>query len=206
MPASGRFVMTTIRFILLAAGLFALAFIGLSWSQKGFPVMALKIEPPKPDARIPTFEESVQKGARKDWENSKTNQSDGDKERDQLRLALAQASTGYKLSPCDPTMKKNLVAAVTGYIEAWRIKFNCRPGVDGCPKNEDARIETAAAAFKTAADLRVHAALREAYEQGGVGPEDFPGSVRNYIYLFSGRPFPGEEAACVASRRADNRR
>ena len=81
--------------------------------------MAMKAEPMKPDARIPTFEESVKKGIRKDWENSKTSQSDGDKERDKLRLELLQASIGYKLSPCDATMKKNLVSAVTNYTNAW---------------------------------------------------------------------------------------
>ena len=49
----------------------------------------------------PSFDESVNEGIRKDWENSKTSQSDGNKERDKLRLALWQAAIGYKLSPCD---------------------------------------------------------------------------------------------------------
>jgi hypothetical protein len=194
--------MSTMRFALIAVGLFALAFVGISWGQKGFPVMAMKVEPMKPDARIPTFEESVKKGIRKDWENAKTNQSDGDKERDQLRLALLQASIGYKLSPCDPTMKKNLVEAVTNYMKAWRAKFQCRPGVDGCPKNEDDRIDSAAAAFKTPADVRVHKALREAYEQGGVDRADFPQPIRRDIYLFSGMPFGDPQAACLQARQA----
>src|ERR1700761_7413473 len=111
--------MGTIRFVLLTVGLFAMAFIGFSWGQKGFPVMTMKVVPLKPDARIPTFEESSQKGIRKGWEDARTNQSDGNKERDQLRLALMQAAIGYKLSPCDATMKKNLVAAVTSYTKAW---------------------------------------------------------------------------------------
>ena len=101
--------METIRLSTFALVMFALAFVGISWANKGFPVMAMRAAPMKPDARIPTFEESVKQGLRKDWENSKTNQSDGDKERDKLRIALLQASIGYKLSPCDGTMKKNLV-------------------------------------------------------------------------------------------------
>jgi hypothetical protein len=195
--------MSTIRFALVAVGLFGLAFIGMSWANKGFPVMAMRVEPMKPDARIPTFEESVKKGIRKDWENSKTAQSDGNKERDTLRLALWQASIGYKLSPCDPTMKKNLVAAVTNYTQAWQAKYHCRGGANGCPKDEDEREDAARAAFKTAADVRVHEALREAYEQGGIGPEDFHKSVREEIYLFSRRPFIGEQAACVTARQAE---
>jgi hypothetical protein len=35
-------------------------------------LMTVRAVPMKPDARIPTFEESVKKGIRKDWENSKT--------------------------------------------------------------------------------------------------------------------------------------
>lgn len=198
--------MSTIRFALVAVGLFALAFVGMSWGTKGLPFMAVKVEPMKPDARIPTFEESVKKGIRKDWNDSKTNQSDGNKERDNLRLALLQASIGYKLSPCDPMMKKHLVAAVTNYTQAWQALYRCKAGVGGCPRNEDERIDAAAAAFQTPADVRVHEALREAYEQGGVGPADFPKSVRDNIYLFSRMPFGGEEAACIAARHTDNRK
>jgi hypothetical protein len=198
--------MSTLRFALLTLGLFALAFVGISWANKGFPVIAMKAEPMKPDPRIPTFEESVKKGIRQDWENSKTAQSDGNKERDPLRIALLQASIGYKLSPCDPTMKKNLVEAVTKYTLAWRTLYNCKAGVNGCPRNEDDRIDYAAAAFKTPADARVHEALREAYEQGGVGRDDFPRSVRDDIYLFSRMPFGGEKAACIVAREAASRK
>ena len=194
--------MSTFRFTLIAVGVFAMAFIGFSWANKGFPVMAIRVEPMKPDARIPTFEESKQKGSRKDWEDSKTSQSDGNKERDKLRIELLQASIGYKLSPCDDTMKKNLVAAVTNYTNAWQTMAGCKFGI--C--NDDKKLDAAAAAFQTAADVRVHAALRDAYEQGGVGPADFPKSVRDNIYLFSRMPFPGSEAACVAARSAENGR
>ena len=101
--------MSNLRLGLLAIAAFALAFVGISWASKGFPVMSVRVAPMKPDARIPTFEQSVKQGLRKEWENSKTAQSDGDKERDRLRLALWQAAIGYNLSPCDSTMKKNLV-------------------------------------------------------------------------------------------------
>ena len=198
--------MGTFRFALIAVGLFALTFVGISWAMKSNPVVVVKVEPLKPDARIPTFEESVKKGIRKDWDNSKTSQSDGNKERDKLRLELLQASIGYKLSPCDDTMKKNLVSAVTNYTRAWQAKFNCKAGVDGCPANEDDRIDFAAAAFKSAADVPVHKALAEAYAQGGVGPADFPKSVRDDIYLFSRMPPPGPQAACIRARQAEVQR
>jgi hypothetical protein len=195
--------MSQIRFVALAVGLFGIAFVGMSWMNKGMPVMAMRVEPLKPSAGLPTFEESVQKGIRKDWENSKTSQSDGDKDRDKLRLALMQASTAYKLSPCDPTMKKNLVEAVTNYTSAWGKMAGCSGG--RC-SGYDAQIDLAAKAFNTPADKRIHQTLREAYEQGGIEREDFPKSVRNDIYLFSGMPFGGPEAACIIARSADNKR
>jgi hypothetical protein len=197
--------MGSTRFALLAGVAFGLTFVGISWSQRGFPVMTMRVEPLKPDARIPTFEESVKKGIRKDWENSKTAQSDGDKERDKLRLELLQAAIGYKLSPCDETMKKNLVDAVTNYTRAWQVKFHCKLGVDGCPANEDDRIDYAAGLFKTPADINVHKQLREAYDQGGITKADFPASVGRDAFLWTGMPF-GEPAACNVGRKADNRR
>jgi hypothetical protein len=135
--------MSNLRFGLIAVGLFVAAFVGISWASKGFPVMALRLEPLKPDARIPTFEESVKQGLRKDWENSKTAQSDNNKERDKLRLELWQAAIGYNLSPCDKTMKKNLVEALTKYISAWSEMAGCRNGYCG----DDKRLDAAAAAF-----------------------------------------------------------
>ena len=74
--------MSTLRFALLAVALFTTAFIGISWANKGFPVMAMRVAPLKPDARLPTFEQSVKQGLRKDWENSKTSQGDGDPKRE----------------------------------------------------------------------------------------------------------------------------
>jgi len=194
--------MSTVRFTLVAVGLFALTFIGISWANKGFPVMAMRAVPMKPDARLPTFEESVKQGLRKDWENSKTAQSDGDKERDKVRLELLQASIGYNLSPCDATMKKNLVEALTRYVNAWAAMAGCKSGV--CTGN-DKQLDIAAAAFQTPADVHVHKSLREALDKGGVGKDDFPKPIRNQVFMFTGMPFP-EESACTAGRRAERSR
>jgi len=197
--------MSTFRFALLAVGLFALAFIGISWASKGFPVMAMRAVPLKPDARLPTFEESVKRGLRKDWEDSKTSQSDGNGERDKVRLELLQASNAYKLSPCDDTMKKNFVTALTNYTQAWYAMAYCRAGVGGCPNSSNDRLDAAAAAFKTPADVRVHQALRDAIEQGGVSRDDFPRLLRNHVFMWSGVPFGEPEAACITARQATRR-
>ena len=197
--------MSTSRFALLAVGLFALAFVGTSLVNKRFPVMAMRVMPVKPDARIPT-EESVEPSLRKDWEASKTSQSDGSSERDKLRLELLQASNAYKQSPCEGTMKKNLVAAMTNYTQAWHAMAFCRPGVGGCPSKVDDRLDAAAAAFKSPADFRVHQALREAIDQGGISLDDFPpGPIRDHVFGWSGPPPDEPGAACLTARHANGR-
>jgi hypothetical protein len=36
-----------------------------------------------------------------------------------------QAGNAYAMSPCDETMKSNLIAAVTAYTRAWQEKMDC---------------------------------------------------------------------------------
>ena len=199
--------MSALRLTLLAVGLFALTFVGVSWVEKGFPIMTIRAVPLKPDARIPTFDESVQKGMRKDWENSRTWQSDGDQERDKLRADLLQASSSYELSPCADATKSALVAALTRYTNAWHSVAYCTPGVGGCPSGTMSdRLDAAAAAFKSPADVHVHEALRKAIEQGGIAPEDFPSSIRNFVFMWSGMPFGTPKAACIVARQSESRR
>jgi hypothetical protein len=70
---------------------------------------------------------------------------------------------------------------------------------------DEKKIDAAAAAFHTPADVRVHEAMREAIWQGGITKDDFPKTVRSNVFMWSGMPF-GEPAACVAARSAENRR
>jgi len=215
--------MSTFRFTLMAVGLFAMAFIGISWANKGFPVIAMRSEPAKPVAQITqtpapvvedksvpaktvdpvtTFEEYGKKAARKEWENSKTGQGDGDPKREALRLATLQAANAFALSLCDATMKKNLVEALTKYTSAWSEMAGCRNGFCG----DDKKLDAAAAAFHTPADVRVHETLREAFEKGGIGKDDFPKAVRDDVYVFTRMPFGEPDPVCGGGRRAETLR
>ena len=159
---------------------------------------------PKPSqvaTPIPTFEESVKKGIRKDWEASKTTPGDGDPTREALRLAALQAANAFALSPCDATMKKNLVEALSAYAKAWSEMAGCKSGICG---GEGRRIDTAAATFSTPADMRVRAAVRAAFEKGGVSRDDFPGSVRLWVTMLAGDP--GDPMSACANRRAESGR
>ena len=44
--------METLRLSVFALALFALAFVGISWAAKGFPLMAVRAVAMKPDARV----------------------------------------------------------------------------------------------------------------------------------------------------------
>jgi hypothetical protein len=89
---------STFRFSLIAFGRFARIFVGGSQAQRGFPVMTVGVVSMKPDSRIPTFEQSVKEGIRRDWVDSKTNRSDRNAERDKLRLELLQAADALRTS------------------------------------------------------------------------------------------------------------
>jgi hypothetical protein len=79
----------------------------------------------------------------------------------------------------------------------------CKGGI--CAGDEKA-IDAAAIAFQTPADKRVHDALREAFEQGGIGKEDFARAVRTNVFMWTGMPFGEPQAACIIAREAANRR
>ena len=200
--------MSGLRFILLAVGLFALMFVGASWARQGFPVMTYRVVPLQPSASIPTFNQAVKEGQRKDWVNSKTNQSDGNPARDKVRQELLEASTAYSLSPCDETMRKNFIAALSNYTQAWYDLAFCKPGVGECARNSDERLDFAAAAFKTPADANVHKAMREALEQGGISATDFPAGLRRYVFLWSegAGVFGVSETGCSAPRKSAGRK
>ncbi len=192
--------MGNLRFGLIAAAAFAAAFVGISWAARGFPLMTVGATPLKPDARIPTFAQSVKAGIRKDWTNSKTSQSDGDKERDALRLAALQAANAYSLSPCDKTLKQNLVEAMSAYAKAWASKAGCSYGSCG---GDDRRIDAAAAAFSSPADMRVREAVEKAFGQGGVSIQDFPAAIRIWVAAIA-RDRGDPQSACDTGTRADN--
>jgi hypothetical protein len=113
---------------------------------------------------------------------------------------VMQAANAFALSPCDETMKKNLVEALSAYAKAWTEMAGCRSGICG---GDTSRINTAAAKFSTPSDTRLREAVRAAFEKGGVSRDDFPGSIRLWVTMLAGDP--GDPvSACATNRRADN--
>ena len=77
----------------------------------------------------------------------------------------------------------------------------CKSGV--C-NGDDKKLDAAAAAFQTPADVRVREELQGAFEQGGITRDDFPKAIRTHVLMFSGIPFGPPEAACMAGRKSES--
>src|SRR5262249_22159715 len=116
------------RFILYAFMAFTTAFVGFSWAARGFPTRASApqlVAPLRPTLDSSFGDENAKARARKDWVSEHTAQSDKNPKLDALRMAALQAGNAYSLSPCDRTMKSNLIEALTAYTRAWQAMRGC---------------------------------------------------------------------------------
>ena len=96
-------------------------------------------------------------------------------------------------------MKSELIEALAAYTRAWTDMAGCKSGICG---GDDRKIDTAATNFSTPYDMRVRDAVRAAFDKGGIGREDFPGSIRLWLTMLAGDPV----SACATGRRADSQR
>lgn len=182
--------MSHLRFALAAVALFGFAFagvfFGIPWASKGFPVMAMRATPLKPDARLPTFEESVKQGIRKDWENSKTSQGDNDAGRNQMRLTAIQTANAYTLSPCNQAIKAAFIVAASTYLRAMTGR-NVEEGT-----------------FSTPMDMRVREAIEAAFDAGGITKDEFPAGTRLWVAAVA-RSHGDATSPCAAGQQAKRR-
>jgi hypothetical protein len=171
-----------ISFALLVAMAGGLGFAGVSWLSAGAPVAVITVGPLPPSQGLPTFAESVERGARKEWTESKTSAGDNDRERDALRLELMQAANAYSLSPCSPPIKANLMKALTAYAAAVAEKTGCRfMTCGGGP-----RVSAGAEMFATPLDKRAREAVAEAFGKGGIAVQEFPASLKLTLLMVVG--------------------
>ena len=113
------------RFILYISMTFVTAFVGVTWAARGFPVSFFgpAVSQLQPTVTAMFGDQSAKDYERKMWESQHTAQSDKNPKLDAIRMDALQAATAYSMSPCDATMKSNLIAAVTAYAHAWQTKL-----------------------------------------------------------------------------------
>jgi hypothetical protein len=193
-----------IRFALFTCMAFATAFVGVTWASRGFPILSFEFTRPLQPTVTATFgDQSAKDYKRKMWEAEHTAQGDGDSKLDKIRLEALQAGNAYTLSPCGETTKLNLIAAVTAYTRAWQKKMDCPRPQNMVMFCSDKKLKEVADTFSTPLDIRVKAALHEAFEQRGIVKADFPEDLRHDMLQFAG---PGlwfdESPVCLPRMRA----
>ncbi len=194
------------RFILYACMAFVTAFVGISWAVRGFPMrssapdVAVALQP----TVTATFgDQSAKDYERKMWESQHTAQSDRNPKLDAIRMDALQAATAYSMSPCDTTMKLNLIAAVTAYAHAWQVKLDCPRPMNMLMFCGDKKLKDAADTFSTPLDKLVRDALEAAFEQKGVVKADFPADVRFDVLQFAGPGLWSDKSPiCLPRQRA----
>jgi hypothetical protein len=194
------------RFIVYVCMAFITAFVGVTWAARGFPTSSSSptvVTRLQPTVTATFGDQSAKDYERKMWEAQHTAQSDGDVELDKIRLDALQAGNAYAMSPCDDTMKSNLIAAVTAYTRAWQKKLNCPRPQNMLMFCGDEKLKQVAATFSTPLDIRVKAALSEAFEQRGVVKADFPDDIRFDVLQFAGPGLWSDESPlCLPRMRA----
>ncbi len=195
------------RFVLFTCMAFLTAFVGASWAMRGFPVtLSSPIGALTPTLTSSFGDESAKAHERKAWEAEHTLQSDKDPQLDALRMDALQAGTAYAMSPCDKTMKANLIAATAAYARGWVKIYDCQTPAMGMFCSEKKR-DQANAAYSTPLDVRVKAQLAEAFDQKGIVKEDFPEDIRLAVLPFAGPGLWNDPSpVCLPQQRGTNSR
>jgi hypothetical protein len=195
------------RFILCVSMVFVTAFVGVSWATRGFPMHfsdPVSVGPLQPTVTATFGDQSARDYERKMWESQHTAMSDKNPKLDRIRLDALQAANAYAMSPCDETMKQNLIAALTAYTRAWQDKVNCPRPANMLTFCSDEKLKAAADTFSTPLDRRVRDAFEQAFDQHGVVRAEFPASVQFDMLQFSGPGLwvNGESPVCLPRMRA----
>lgn len=184
------------RFILYLGMAFVTAFVGVSWAVHGFPMWSRSPVTQLQPTVTSTFgdtRESEEERNRKGAINLA--EKIANPALDKLRLDTLQAANAYSLSPCDKTIKANLVSALTAYTQAWQGVLSCSGPRMLC---KDADMLRATSTFSTSLDKRVKEALDSAFEQKGIVKADFPPSVQFDMLQFAGpNLWAGESPVCA---------
>jgi hypothetical protein len=192
------------RFILFVFMAFTTAFVGVFWAARGFPTRSSApqlVAPLRPTVDSSFGDENAKARERKDWVSEHTAQSDKNPKLDALRLDALQAANAYSMSPCDRTMKSNLIDAATAYTRAWQAKLGCKRTMLGMISCSEKQIKEAADTFTTPLDDRVKAALHAAFDQKGVIKADFPDDVRFDVLYFAGAGLSHDESPICLPRQ-----
>jgi hypothetical protein len=154
--------MDMLRFLGLAALMFAAAFLGMNWY--------MRVEPLKADPSVPTLQRVDTDSTA---ELGQSSISDGDATRNQLRHDVLDYAKALSDDPCNPIAKHYYIKAVIAYARAWLSMAPC-VATRTCGSSDSQKLERAREAFGSPLDVRVRDAMVHVHAKGGFGPADFP--------------------------------
>jgi hypothetical protein len=187
------------RFVLYVGMAFITAFVGAFWAARGFPVgsptpsIVQRLRP----TLTTTFGDHSGEKKREQLAEQQLQDPENAK-RNPLRADALQAATGYALSPCDKTMKANLVAATRAYAVAFYELHKCNSMFTNC----DPAFDKAIGVYSTPFDIRVRNALHEAFAKGGISNADFPPELQMSVAQLASSP-GSPVSACETSVQRD---
>jgi hypothetical protein len=152
-----------LRFLGLAAFMFATVFLGMSW--------LLRVEPLPPSAQIPTFHQVDKDDPLQKLQQ--TSVSDDDPTRDRLRHDVLDNAKALSDDPCNSQLKRWYIKAAVAYTRAWISIAPCM-GTRTCGSSDSQKIDRAQRAFGSPLDLRVRDAMEALHAKGIFAPRDFP--------------------------------
>jgi len=166
--------MDMLRFLGLAALMFAAAFLGMNWY--------LRVEPLKPDSRVPTFERVDADSPASKLAPSSI--SDGDRTRDRLRHEALDYAKALSDDPCNPAVKHFYIKAVAAYARA-RLSIAPCVATRTCGSSDAQKLERARQAFGSPLDVWVRDAMAHIRTKGIFGPADFPKDTVRLVAQFA---------------------
>jgi len=177
------------RIYLYVALAFVASFAGASWAARGFPVGIGSWQA--------VFTASSGDQGVRDEQSKKRESERVMRSLDTIKNEALQAATGFALSPCDSTMKQNLVEALTAYVHAWQIKLDCPRLANKPTVCSQEKLKAAVATFSTPLDQRLADAVSQAFDQPGITIADFSESIRYDMLRFGGPALrPGYLPVC----------
>jgi hypothetical protein len=168
------------------------------WIARGFPMRTSRqVAASMPSTIDSAFGNDKSEQLQKERQEQAVADPDNGK-RNSLRNDALQAATGYALSPCNPDMKVKLIAATTAYAAAYRWRDKCNPTFGNC----ETVIERANVMYSSPLDLRVRAALNEAFEKGGITGSDFPPKLQMEVMTLANSQGNPQSACTQSAERA----
>jgi hypothetical protein len=146
----GNIGINDLRFVMAAVALFVGTFVGVSWASKGFPGMAMRAAPAKPEVRA--MEPAVAIPAPEPYRGMPAPAPARRGAHDHLAQTATQAAQAYVRTPCDSMAKTAFIVAASTYL----------------------RAKATAPGTQSRDDARAHEAIKAAFDTGAIGKDEFP--------------------------------